>query len=143
MTYYSYAFHMKDGPEGDVIGSRPKRVELGGDEDGDPITSCVIVPIEISETRPIEGPRLTKNQQTMFSILHDAGCLTKEQWNETGARCASRDQPQGRSPRPAYRAASQAARIRDRERLSGETTVRNGYDGLRFRVSYIDTRNVT
>jgi dTDP-4-dehydrorhamnose 3,5-epimerase len=76
------AFHMKDGPENDVIGSRPKRVELGGDEDGDPITSCVIVPIEISETRPIEGPRLTNNQQTMFSILHDAGCLTKERWNE-------------------------------------------------------------
>ena len=25
---------------------------------------------------------MTKNQQTMFSILHDAECLTKEQWNE-------------------------------------------------------------
>jgi hypothetical protein len=54
-------------------------VELGVDEDG---ASCVIVPVEISETRASEGPRLTKNQQTMFSILHDAGCLTKEQWNE-------------------------------------------------------------
>jgi hypothetical protein len=74
--------HMKDGPEGDVIGSRLERVELGVDEDGDPITSCVIVPVEISDTRAAEGPRLTKNQQTMFSILHDAGCLTKEQWNE-------------------------------------------------------------
>jgi len=74
--------HMKDGPEGDAIGSRLERVELGVDEDGDPITSCVIVPVEISETRATEGPRLTKNQQTMFSILHDAGCLTKEQWND-------------------------------------------------------------
>ena len=63
--------HMKDGPEGDVIGSRLERVELGVDEDGDPITSCVIVPVEISETKATEGPRLTKNQQTMFSILHD------------------------------------------------------------------------
>ena len=74
--------HMKDGPEGDMIASRLERVELGPDDDGDPITSCVIVPVEISETRAVEGPRLTKNQQTMFSILHDGGCLTKEQWNE-------------------------------------------------------------
>jgi hypothetical protein len=48
-------------------------VELGADEDGDPITSCVIVPVEISEARAAEGPRLTKNQQTMFSILHGRG----------------------------------------------------------------------
>jgi hypothetical protein len=74
--------HMKDGPEGEVIGSKLERVELGVDEDGDPITSCVIVPVEITETKATEGPRLSKNQQTMFSILHDAGCLTKEQWNE-------------------------------------------------------------
>jgi AAA domain len=74
--------HMKDGPEGDVIGSRLERVELGADEDGDPITSCVIVPVEISDRKAAEGPRLTKNQQTMFSILHDAGCLSKEQWND-------------------------------------------------------------
>jgi AAA domain len=74
--------HMKDGPEGDVIASRLEKEEVGTDEDGDPITSCVIMPVEISETRTAEGPRLTKNQQTMFSILHDAGCLTKEQWNE-------------------------------------------------------------
>ena len=61
---------MKDGPEGDVIGSRLERVELGADEDGDRITSCVIVPVKISETKAAEGPRLTKSQQTMFSILH-------------------------------------------------------------------------
>ena len=74
--------HMKDGPEGDMIASRLERVDLGSDEDGDPITSCIIVPVETSETKAAEGPRLTKNQQTMFSILHDAECLTKEQWNE-------------------------------------------------------------
>jgi hypothetical protein len=73
---------MKDGPEGDMIASRLEQEEVGTDEDGDPITSCVIVPVEISETRTAQGPRLTKNQQTMFSILHDAGCLSKEQWNE-------------------------------------------------------------
>ena len=73
---------MKDGPEGDMIASRLERVDLGSDEDGDPITSCIIVPVETSETKAAEGPRLTKNQQTMFSILHDAECLTKEQWNK-------------------------------------------------------------
>jgi hypothetical protein len=73
---------MKNGPEGDTIASRLERLELGCDEDGDPITSCVIVPVEISQTKATEGPRLTKNQQTLFSILHDAGCLTKKQWNE-------------------------------------------------------------
>jgi hypothetical protein len=82
MTYYSCRVSHEGCLEGDVIGSQLERVELGVDEDGDPITSCVIVPIEISETKPIEGPCLTKNQQTMFTILHDAGCLTKEQWNE-------------------------------------------------------------
>jgi hypothetical protein len=32
----------------------------------------VIVPIEMIETSSIAGPRLTENQQTMFSILHVA-----------------------------------------------------------------------
>lgn len=33
-----------------------------------------------------DGPKLTKNQQTMYSLLHDAGAggLTTEQWNERG-----------------------------------------------------------
>jgi hypothetical protein len=38
--------HMKDGPEGATIGSRLEYVELGVDDDGDPITSCVVIPIE-------------------------------------------------------------------------------------------------
>jgi hypothetical protein len=63
--------HMKDGPEGDVIGSRLERVELGVDEDGDPITSCVIVPVEISETNAAEGPRLTKKLCSQSSTTRD------------------------------------------------------------------------
>ena len=72
---------MKDGPEGEVIASRLERVELGSDEDGDPITSCVVVPAEVAQTEA-PGPRLTRNQQTMFAILHDARSLSTEQWNE-------------------------------------------------------------
>ena len=33
--------YMKDGAEGDTIVSRLENVEVGIDEDGDPITSCV------------------------------------------------------------------------------------------------------
>src|SRR5262245_14711495 len=80
---------MKDGLEGDVIVSRLDPVEVGADIDGDPITSCVIIPVENQPTQTTGEPRLTKNQQTMFSILHDVGKagLTTEEWNE-GARAA-------------------------------------------------------
>jgi len=36
--------HMKDGPSGAVIASKLEVVELGVDQDGDPLTSCVIIP---------------------------------------------------------------------------------------------------
>jgi hypothetical protein len=38
--------YMKDGAEGHSIVSRLETVEVGVDEDGDPITSCVVVPPE-------------------------------------------------------------------------------------------------
>lgn len=41
---------MKDGPEGDEIFSRLDPVEVGTDEDGEPITSCVVVPAEEMST---------------------------------------------------------------------------------------------
>jgi hypothetical protein len=37
---------MKDGPEGDTIYSRLEAVDVGLDEDGEAITSCVIVPVQ-------------------------------------------------------------------------------------------------
>ena len=39
---------MKDGPEGDRIISRLERVDLGADADGEPISSCVVVPADES-----------------------------------------------------------------------------------------------
>ena len=38
--------HMKDGDFGEVINSRLEVVELDPDEDGDPVTSLVVVPVE-------------------------------------------------------------------------------------------------
>src|SRR5262245_3469241 len=73
----------KDGPAGDIIASKLEVVEVGRDEDGEIISSCVIKPAEISAPAS-KGPTLTKNQQTMFSLLHGAGPggLTTEQWND-------------------------------------------------------------
>jgi hypothetical protein len=66
---------------GDVIASKLEVVEVGRDEDGEIISSCVIRPTEVS-VATTRGPKLTKNQQTMFSILHGArpGGLTTERW---------------------------------------------------------------
>ncbi len=75
--------YMKDGPEGDVIASRLEAVALGTDRDGDEITSCVIVPVdEIGGATDRAAPRLSKNQQTLFSILHKAGKagMSNEEW---------------------------------------------------------------
>jgi hypothetical protein len=73
----------KDGPQGDKIASTLKSVEVGTDVDGELITSCVVMPAELQAHSGAE-PKLSKNQQTMFSILHGAGQggLTTEQWNE-------------------------------------------------------------
>lgn len=73
----------KDGAAGDVIASRLVPVDVGKDFDGETISSCVIEPCDIS-TEVETGPKLTKNQQTMFSLLHGAGPsgLTTERWYE-------------------------------------------------------------
>jgi len=73
---------MKDGAEGDSLVSKLEQVIVGQDVDGDDITSCVLVPVEEDPDRAPIGPRLTRNQQTMFTILYDAGSLTTEHWNE-------------------------------------------------------------
>jgi hypothetical protein len=74
---------MKDGPEGDVVASRLEPVRVGTDSDGEPITSCVVVPAAIKAGAGITDPDLTPNQKTMFTILHDAGehGLSLEEWN--------------------------------------------------------------
>jgi hypothetical protein len=73
---------LKDGAAGEIIASRLQSVDVGKDADGETISSCVIVPAEVPKVTEA-GPRLSKNQQTMYSILRDAGQggLTTEQWN--------------------------------------------------------------
>jgi AAA domain len=73
-------------PEGPLMRFRMEPFDTGlKDQDGDAIE--VWIPGAQTVAAPTAGkagPKLTKNQQTMYSILHDAGSggLTAEQWNE-------------------------------------------------------------
>jgi hypothetical protein len=69
---------MKDGPEGAVIVFRLEQVELGQDEDGDPITSCIVVPVDElpvagkKAERGAKGPRLSAAARTALKALNKA-----------------------------------------------------------------------
>ncbi len=74
--------YMKDGPEGDEIHSKLKPVDVGVDDDGDPITSCIIIEAEPAKTDT--SHKLTQNQATMRGVLDDfgPGGATVDDWNE-------------------------------------------------------------
>jgi hypothetical protein len=58
---------------GDVVASRLDAIEVGTDEDGHPITSCVVVPVDSSAipktTKPVRVPR---SAQTALQALQEA-----------------------------------------------------------------------
>jgi hypothetical protein len=65
--------HMKDGEEGEQIASRLEVLEVGVDEDTDTITSCVVIPIELPETKATgKAPRLPKSAKISLRALHKA-----------------------------------------------------------------------
>jgi hypothetical protein len=75
---------MKDGDsEGDVIISKLERVPVGTDDDGNALSSCVVLPSEAPAADTTDDG-LSKNQKTMFSILYDAGPrgLTLTEWHK-------------------------------------------------------------
>ena len=76
--------YMKDGPEGDEIHFRLEQVELGTDEDGDQITSCVVVESDAPAADTTKTSKLGKNEKTMLDILaeHMPVGLMQEEWNE-------------------------------------------------------------
>ena len=71
---------MKDGEAGDTIVSKLESVEVGIDEDGEPISSCVVV--EAEATEETRTTKLTKNQQTYLSILKAHEPIQIEALNE-------------------------------------------------------------
>ena len=68
-TRVEFAKDMADGAE---TFSTLESVEIGTDEDGDTIMSCVIVATE-TPAPSVTGPKLNKNQEIMFGILNEAG----------------------------------------------------------------------
>jgi hypothetical protein len=64
---------MKDGPEGAIFTSRLEQIEVGTDDAGKPITSCIVVPVEPAppSTKKKTG-RLSANQRRFLDILNDA-----------------------------------------------------------------------
>lgn len=75
--------YMKDGEDGEEITSKLEMVEIGLDEDGEPMRSCVVTEAETVTSGPAQ-PKLSANQRTMFAILHEAGSggLSTEDWYE-------------------------------------------------------------
>jgi hypothetical protein len=74
---------LKDGEAGETIASKLESVEVGTDEDGDTITSCVVVETDQPTAATAKVPRLTPNQSTMLAILHRASRpLTSEEWTD-------------------------------------------------------------
>jgi hypothetical protein len=65
---------MKDGPEGDQIVSRLDLVEVGTDEDGDPLTTCVVIPAngQSCVSTGSKQRRLTKAGKNALRALNEA-----------------------------------------------------------------------
>jgi hypothetical protein len=94
--------YAKDGPQGDTVTSRLEVVEVGTDDDGDPITSCVIVPVgddgvlKPSKPKPKLAPIPTAALRALFDLAADGGdpcppsgriprgvtCVTLNRWRE-------------------------------------------------------------
>jgi hypothetical protein len=63
---------MKDGPEGEVLTSKLEPVEVGRDDYGDPISSCVVVPLEGAVASPKAATKLPKAAQIALRALNEA-----------------------------------------------------------------------
>lgn len=61
---------VKDGEDGEVIGFKLHGVQLGTNDDGKPITSCVVVPAQVGVTQ--SGRRLPSGQRQFLQILDSA-----------------------------------------------------------------------
>jgi hypothetical protein len=96
---------MKDGAQGDEFASRLEVIDIGIDDDGDKITSCVIEPVEgLQPSRNDRAAKLTKGAKIALDALHDAlgergevppasnhipdgvKCATVDQWREYALR---------------------------------------------------------
>lgn len=63
---------MKDGPEGDEIVSTLKVVEVATDEDGEPVTSCVIEMADGERPVKASGRKVPPSARAAFDLLRKA-----------------------------------------------------------------------
>jgi hypothetical protein len=114
---------MKDGPQSDEFASRLEVVEIGADEDGDRITSCVIVPVEgvaPQKERPKKLPAAAaKALKALHEIIDDAGIIpphdsyippatravTVEEWRDHAFRRGISGSDEMKSKQQAFRRA--------------------------------------
>jgi hypothetical protein len=83
---------LKDGAEGDVIASRLQWVELGLDHDGEPITSCIILPVEIGHPHP----QTKKKEKKEPKSLRTFRAAFTEALDSMGMRWVTGDDPDKR-----------------------------------------------
>lgn len=63
---------MKDGEAGGEIRSKLDVIELGNDDDGEPITSCIIEPIDSSAPIPKKPPKFARGAKIAIDMLRRA-----------------------------------------------------------------------
>jgi hypothetical protein len=118
---------MKDGPQGGEFASRLEVVELGLDDDGDEITSCVIAPVEGLQpsAKASAGFKLTKAAKNALSALNYAigecgeippasnhiaagvKCVKADQWREYAYRMAVSSSEEQRARQKAFKNATE------------------------------------
>jgi hypothetical protein len=60
---------MKDGPSGRKVTSKLKVIEIGDDDDGNSVTSCVVVPVESLASESDESPPKAKAGGMQIALL--------------------------------------------------------------------------
>ena len=70
MTGSFRVLKQRDGAAGDTFGFGLEVIEVAYTEDGDPITSCVVVPVE-GVSKPVEKPKLKVEYQAALGFLWD------------------------------------------------------------------------
>jgi hypothetical protein len=88
--------YMKDGPEGEMIASRLEVIEVGLDDDGEPITSCVVEDAGAAADLSRKQKRLSAAQGRALQLLAQAielGGLIPPTSNHIppGASCVTED----------------------------------------------------
>lgn len=118
---------MKDGAQGEEIVSRLEPIEVGTDTDGDPISSCIIVPVEgAAQPKKTKGPKLGKAAMIALAALHEAlsecgevppasnhipsgvKCISVTQWREYAFRHGISGSDEPRARRLAFQRAHEA-----------------------------------